>query len=272
VVTVNAGTDIINASNAELSNTVGERQVIDLPINGRNPLALVSLQAGANATSDSVSGQRSTAINVTRDGVNVQDQFIRTGTFVPDLPTVDDTGEFTVTTQNANASQGGGGSTQVQLVTPRGGKDIHGAAFIFNRNSAFAANNFFNNAAGVPNPFLNRNQFGGKFSGPLPVPHFGEGGPVITTDKAFFFVAYEKLLERQQAAATNTVLLGTARNGAFTYTDNAGISRTVNVLTGSGLDLSTSSNQSAFANAGGVLAVDPEVQRRLLEPDPHGGE
>ena len=271
VVTVNAGTDIINASNAELSNTVGERQVIDLPINGRNPLALVSLQAGANATSQSVSGQRSTAINITRDGVNVQDQFIRTGPFVPDLPTVDDTGEFTVTTQNANASQGGGGSAQVQLVTPRGGRDIHGAGFIFNRNSAFAANNFFNNAAGVPNPFLNRNQFGGKFSGPLPVPNFGEGGPVLTTDKAFFFVAYEKLLERQQAAATNTVLLGAARDGTFTYVDNGGVSRTVNVLTGAGLDLSTPANQTSFVNAGGVLAVDPEVQRRLLSRIPTVG-
>jgi hypothetical protein len=123
VVTVQAGTDIVNASNAELSSSVGERQVIDLPIDGRNPLALISLQAGANATSNSVSGQRSTAINVTRDGINIQDQFIRTGPFVPDLPTVDDTGEFTVTTQNANASQGGGGSTQVQLVTPRGGRE-----------------------------------------------------------------------------------------------------------------------------------------------------
>ena len=271
VVTVNAGTDIINASNAELSNTVGERQVIDLPINGRNPLALVSLQAGANATSQSVSGQRSTAINITRDGVNIQDQFIRTGPFVPDLPTVDDTGEFTVTTQNANASQGGGGSTQVQLVTPRGGREIHGAAFIFNRNSAFAANNFFNNSAGIPNPFLNRNQIGGKFSGPLPTPNFGEGGPVFRTDKAVFFVAYEKLIQRQQATPTNTVLLGTARDGTFTYTDDSGVSRSVNVLTGAGFDLSTPGRQQSFVNAGGVLSVDPVVQSRLLSLIPTVG-
>ena len=128
-VTITAGADIVNSSNAELSSTVSPQQVIDLPINGRNPLALVSLQPGANATSNGINGQRSTAINVTRDGINVQDNFIRSGTFVSDQPTVDDTGEFTVTTQNAGAEQGGGGSSQILLVTPRGGQDFHGAAF-----------------------------------------------------------------------------------------------------------------------------------------------
>lgn len=271
VVTVQAGADIINSSNAELSNTVSPRQVIDLPINGRNPLALVSLQPGANATSNSINGMRSTTTNVTRDGVNVQDNFIRTGTFVSDQPTVDDTGEFTVTTQNAGAEQGGGGSSQIQLVTPRGGREFSGAAFIFNRNSEFSANNFFNNASGTPQPFLNRNQIGGKLGGPLPFFNFGEGGPLFVKDKAFFFAAYERLFLRQQASANNIVLLGPARNGSFTYTDTAGVVRTVNVLTGAGLNLSTAANQTSFANAGGILAVDPVVQSRLLSRIPTVG-
>jgi hypothetical protein len=270
-VTVSAGADIINSSNAELSNTVSPRQVIDLPINGRNPLALVSLQPGANATSQGINGQRSTAINVTRDGINVQDNFIRTGAFVSDQPTVDDTGEFTVTTQNAGAEQGGGGSSQIQLVTPRGGQDFHGAGFIFNRNSKFSANNFFNNASGTEQPFLNRNQVGGKLSGPLPFFNFGEGGPMFVKNKAFFFVAYERLFLRQQTSGTNTVLLGTARDGTFTYTDNNGIERTINVLTGAGLDLSTPENQTLFNTAGGVLSVDPVVQTRLLNNIPSIG-
>ena len=267
-VTVSAGADIINSANAELSNTVSPQQVIDLPINGRNPLALVSLQPGANATSNGINGQRSTAINVTRDGINVQDNFIRTGTFVQDQPSVDDTGEFTVTTQNAGAEQGGGGSSQVLLVTPRGGQEFHGAGFIFNRNSEFSANNFFNNASNTEQPFLNRNQVGGKLSGPLPFPHFGEGGPIFDRNKAFFFAAYERLFLRQQASLTNTVLLGTARDGSFTYTDNSGVVRTVNVLTGAGLNLSTPTNQTSFNNAGGILPVDPVVQSRLLSRIP----
>ncbi len=109
-VEVTAGADIVNSTNAELSNTVSPRQILELPINGRNPLALLNLQAGVNATSSSINGQRSSSANYTRDGINIQDNFIRTGGFVQDRPTVDDTGEFTVVTQNASADQGGGGS------------------------------------------------------------------------------------------------------------------------------------------------------------------
>jgi hypothetical protein len=264
-VTVTAGADIVNSTNAELSNTVTPRQVLELPLNGRNPLALLNTVAGANATSASINGQRSSSANYTRDGINVQDNFIRTGGFVQDRPTVDDTGEFTVVTQNASADQGSGGSTQVQLVTPRGSQDFHGALWEYNRNAVFAANDFFSNAAGVKRPFLNRNQFGGKIGGPVALPHFGEGGSTLTRGKAFFFAQYERFLLRQQASVTRTVLLASARTGSFTYTDNGGVTRTVNVLTGAGF------TGPIPASAGGVLSVDPTIQRRILDPSPSVG-
>lgn len=153
-VVVQAGADIVNATDAALSNTISPRQVLELPLNGRNPLGLLNLQAGVNATSSSINGQRSSSQNYARDGINVQDNFIRTGGFVIDQPTVDDTGEFTVVTQNAGAELGGGGSTQVLLVTPRGGSDFHGALWEYNRNSRFSANTFGNNATRVDKPFL----------------------------------------------------------------------------------------------------------------------
>jgi hypothetical protein len=264
-VTVIAGADVVNSTNAELSNTISPRQVLELPLNGRNPLALLNTVAGANATSASINGERSSSTNYTRDGINVQDNFIRTGGFVQDRPTVDDTGEFTVVTQNASADQGGGGSTQVQLVTPRGGEGFHGALFEYNRNVKFAANDFFNNAAGIGRPFLNRNQFGGKLSGPLVLPHFSEGGSSLIKGKAFFFASYERFMLRQQTSITRTVLLGSARTGDFTYTDNGGVTRTVNVLSGAGL------TGAIPASAGGVLAVDPTIQRRVLDPMPAVG-
>jgi hypothetical protein len=71
---------------------------------------LLNLQAGVNATSNSINGQRSSSQNYTRDGCQYSGQLIRTGGFVQDRPTVDDTGEFTVVTQNAGAELGGGGS------------------------------------------------------------------------------------------------------------------------------------------------------------------
>ncbi|REJ78173.1 MAG: hypothetical protein DWQ47_17675 [Acidobacteria bacterium] len=271
-VTVQAGADVVNASNAELSTTVSPKQVLDLPINGRNPLGLLNLQAGVNPTSNSINGQRSSSVNYTRDGVNVQDNFIRTGGFVQDRPTVDDTGEFTVTTQNSGAELGNGGSTQVQLVTPRGGSDFHGAGFLYNRNSEFAANTFGNNATGVARPFLNRNQFGGKIGGPLPIPGFGQGTPAFFKDKGFFFVAYERFVLRQTSPNTNRVLLAPFRDGSFSYVraDN-GMVQNVNILSGAGLNLGSQANVDLFNAAGGSLGVDPTIMSRFLSNTPTSG-
>ena len=275
-VIVTAGADIINQSDAQLSNTISPRLVKELPINGRNPLALLNLLPGVNATSSSINGQRSTVTNYTRDGLNIQDNFIRLGGFVQDRPTVDDTGEFTVITQNAGAEFGG--SQIVQLVTPRGGADFHGALYEFNRNSKFGANRFFNNFNGVAKPFLNRNQFGGTISGPSRLPKFGEGGPSTYRNKAFFFFNYEGFRQASQASASGTTLLPQARTGLFTYTATcttatcpAGITPgqqiTINTLTGSGLTL-TGANGTAFTSAGGALTIDPVIQNRILNNIP----
>ena len=261
-VTIVAGADIVNSTNGELSNTIAEKQVKDLPINGRNPLALLNLLPGVNPTSVSINGQRSSSTNYTRDGINVQDNFIRTGGFVQDRPTVDDTGEFTAILQNAGAEFGG--SQTVQLVTPRGGQDFHGALYEFNRNSKFTANRFFNNLNTVAKPFLNRNQFGGTISGPIVLPHFGEKAPSVTRGKAFFFFNMELFRQAAQAAGSATTLLPAARNGTFTYVDTGGTQRTVNVLTGSGLNLVPAANATQFNNAGGVMSVDPLVTSRIL--------
>ena len=268
-VTVVAGADVVNSSNAELSNTISTKQVKELPINGRNPLALLNLIAGSNPTSGSINGQRTSSVNYTRDGLNVQDNFIRNG-FVSDQPTVDDTGEFTVITQNAGAEYGTG-STQVLLVTPRGGSEYHGNLFEFNRNSKFAANNFFSNWNNVPRAFLNRNQFGGTISGPSPIFRFGEGGPGFYHGKAFFFFNYEGFRLANQVPITTTTLLPAARGGNFTYVDNSGVQRTVNVLSGSGLNLVPAANVTTFNNAGGAIGVDPAVQTRFLNLLPNSG-
>jgi hypothetical protein len=270
-VTITAeGIEQINSTNAELTTTVSEKQIRELPLNGRNPLNLISLQAGANPTTDSINGQRSSSTTVTRDGVNVQDNLIRTGAFVSDQPTTDDTGEFTLVTQNAGVQQGGG-SSQVQLVTPRGGRDFHGSLYAFNRNSYFAANSVFNKQTGIERAFLNRNQFGGSISGPLPIFNFGEGGPMFLKNKAFFFFNYEGFRLAQQVTASGTTLLPQSRNGDFTYLDTVtGQLRTVNVLTGAGLNLA-GNNLTVFNNAGGVLSVDPIIQSEILNQLPTSG-
>ena len=183
-----------------------------------------------------INGIRTSGTNITIDGVNVQDNFIRSNAtdFSPARPTVDEVEEFTY--QHRTGADDGFGGAQIQFTTRRGGNEYHLRLFEFNRNSKLSANNFFNNASNTRRNvrFRNRNQFGGNFSGPLPFFNFGEGGPMLISgkDKLFFFFAYEKLIDRQPADPQfSTVLTNDARQGIFTYTDNAtGQLRQVNLF------------------------------------------
>lgn len=280
-VTVTAGAEVINATNAAMSTTISAKDVKELPINGRNPLALLNTMAGVNPLTASINGQRSTVTNYTRDGLNVQDNFIRLGGFVQDRPTVDDTGEFTAILQNAGAELGS--SQTVQLVTPRGGSEFHGALYEFNRNSKFGANSWFGNRNGSERSFLNRNQFGGTISGPAPLPRFGEGGASLIRNKAFFFFNTEIFRQASSFNGSGTTLLPQARTGAFTYvvacTTAAtcgpqgvavGQQVTINVLSGTGLNLA-GGNGTIFNNAGGTIGIDPVIQSRILNALPTTG-
>ena len=220
-VTVTAGADVVTATTSQISNTVSPQQILALPLITRNPLALTTLQAGVQSNpfqQTTINGMRTSFTNITRDGINIQDNFIRSNAtdFAPGRPTVDDTAEFTIITSNQEADQGYGGA-QIRLVTPRGTKNFSGALFAYNRNSAFAANNFFSNRSGEELPFRNRNQFGGKIGGPLPLPAFGEGGPRLYKDKGFFFVNFEKIIDPASVGRNRTILTPSARSGQFRY-------------------------------------------------------
>ncbi|MCA1558532.1 MAG: carboxypeptidase-like regulatory domain-containing protein, partial [Acidobacteria bacterium] len=235
------------------------RQIVELPLNGRNPLSLVLLQAGTSSNSaqnTTINGQRSSFTNVTRDGINVQDNFIRANAvdFLPDRPSVDDTGEFTIVTQNAGA-EAGYGASQIQLVTPRGSNEFHGAIYEYNRNSKFAANTYFNNFQKVARPFLNRNQFGGRASGP------------ILKNKLFFFAGYEGFRLRQSTTVNRTILLPNARTGLFTFTDNSGAVRTINIFTAAAAGIPAPAPGSPALPGG----IDPVIQARILAALPTAG-
>lgn len=224
-VVVTAGADVITSTSAQVSNTVSPQQILSLPLITRSPLSLTTLQAGVQSNAfqnTSINGMRTSTTNITRDGINIQDTFIRSNAtdFAPGRPSVDDTSEFTIVTTNQEADQGSGGA-QIRLVTPRGTKEFTGALFAYNRNSYFAANNFFNNRSRIARPFRNRNQYGGKISGPMPVFGFGEGTPMFFKDKGFFFFNYEGIKDPVTSAATRTIFLPQARNGEFRYNRNS---------------------------------------------------
>jgi hypothetical protein len=267
-VTVVAGVDILNTTNAEIQSTIGPRQLLELPLLTRNPLALLLTQPGSSSNplqNTTINGQRTSATNIMRDGVNIQDNFIRSNAtdFAPERPSVDDIGEFTNTTQGGAGT--GFGGPQITLATPRGQNAFHGAGFEFNRNSKFSANTFFNNFNGSfgpndaqvlsglakagdprnPRPFRNRNQFGGKVSGP------------VLKNKVFFFGYYEKVIDRLSASRLDTTLTANARTGLFTYTraDNG--------------QLATASILNPALGTG-ITAIDPTIQSRFIANLPAG--
>ncbi|MCL4402094.1 MAG: TonB-dependent receptor [Acidobacteria bacterium] len=214
--------ETVQVSNAEVSSTVTNAQVQRLPLLDRDPMMLIQTQAGvvSNARAYTViNGQRTSFANAMIDGINIQDNFIRDNAldYTPNMLLMDQVGEFTVATSNANASFSGG-SAQVNIATPSGTNELHGGLYWYNRNNALSANDWFNNQADVKRPFLNQNQAGARLGGP------------ISKDKLFFYTNYELYRQRQQEAAIRTILTAPARQGIFTYLDNRDAQRQADVL------------------------------------------
>jgi len=233
----------INTSDATIGNTFTNKHISQLPLEARNVAGLLSLQPGVTffgnldpqgATTDyrngSVNGGKSDQANVTLDGVDVNDQQSQTAFTSVLRVTLDSVQEFRVTTTNPNAEQGRSSGAQVGLVTKSGTNDWHGSIYESHRNTIFAANNYFNNRAGVygPNDFaviagtakvgqqkvprskLLRNVFGGSL-----------GGPIIK-DRAFFFLNYEGRRDAREESAIRVVPSDDLRQGIFHYNTSAG--------------------------------------------------
>ncbi len=210
--TVQADANLVRTAGAELTDTVERAQIDQLPILDRNPLNLLTLEAGVTKNTRSqttvINGQRQSYSNVTLDGINIQDNYIRSASldYTPNLLVMSQVGEFTTTTQNAGP-QAGLGSSQVSMVTPSGTNNWHGEGFWDYRSGAFAANDWFNDANGIAKPNLLQNQAGGKIAGP------------VIKDKLFIYGSYELYRLRQQVPTDTTVLTGPARNGIFRWMD-----------------------------------------------------
>lgn len=222
-VTVQGGESIINTSDATIGNTFNERQVRQLPLEGRNVVGLLAAQPGVvfigntdaegNTTdmrNGSVNGGKSDQANVTLDGVDVNDQqagFAFTSVL---RVTLDSVQEFRVTTTNPNTDQGRSSGAQVSLITKSGSNQFHGSAYEFHRNTITSANDWFNNASGVPRQKLIRNVFGATV-----------GGPVVN-DRLFFFLNYEGRRDRREDSIARVVPSADLRNGIIKYNNNSG--------------------------------------------------
>src|SRR5271169_2718459 len=192
-VTVQSGAEMVQATSAEITNTLTDRQVTELPFATRNAVELMVTQPGTstptNPRSSTVNGLPKGAINITIDGINTQDQELKSsdGFFSYIMPSVDSLEEVTLTTSAAGADSSGQGAAQIKFVTKSGTNQFHGGAFYQARNTFFNSNYYFNNEtwanttthAGLPRDILHLRQYGVHI-----------GGPVIK-DKLFFFNNFE---------------------------------------------------------------------------------
>lgn len=188
-VTVTSETQQIDTTTSTIAQSVTQQQMRDLPLNGRNPLQLTTLTAGAVLTTSgtesgqedntglSVNGLRATQNTYTLDGTIYVDRFFDS---VPTMPNPDALQEFTIQASNYSAEHAGAGAL-VQLSTRSGTDRLHGSAWEYFRNTVLDAKNYFQSTV----PPYKLNQFGGTV-----------GGPIFKSRKAFFFFSAEDLQQR----------------------------------------------------------------------------
>ncbi len=220
-VTVTSEAAPVELRSGEVSSLINEKQVTELPLNGRNYAQLALMvpgvspvtQAGAggafatrgtglNAGVDmAVNGNQSNTNLWTVDGVNNMDVGSNRTLLV--FPSVDSIQEFRVERNSFSAEFGQAQGAVVNLITKGGGNEFHGSGFEFFRNDALNANNLFLNRSGQPKPQLEYNNFGGNFSGP------------VIKNRAFFFWSEEWRRERRGQVFNAKVPTAAEKTGNF---------------------------------------------------------
>jgi Carboxypeptidase regulatory-like domain len=216
-VEVAATSPLLNTSDASLGNVISGIQIQQLPLEARNPVGLLSLQAGAvyvptgDQRSGSVSGARSDQSNVTLDGVDVNDPQWGYAYNSVLRVTLESLQEFRVSTSNYSADMGRSSAAQVSLVTKSGTNRFSGSGYGSHRDTRWSSNEYFSKltqlAAGKPSepPKLDKHNFGGAFGGP------------IKRDRLFFFGNYEGLRESSEDPVLRNVPSATLRDGVLVY-------------------------------------------------------
>jgi Carboxypeptidase regulatory-like domain/TonB dependent receptor/TonB-dependent Receptor Plug Domain len=220
-VTLDAAEQIERDTSA-VGTTISPQEVQNLPLFERSPTNLIALAPGVSAGSDgdgrlntaqlSVNGSRTLNSEVTVDGVSTVNGSTGDVSFVP---SVESLREFRVQTATYSAEFGRTSGATVSALVSSGTNKYRGSLYEYFRNEALNANNYFNNSRGIARPADRFNQFGGTIGGRLPILNFGEGVPVISKDKTFFFFNYEGLRRTVPRQFTSTVPTAAFRNGDF---------------------------------------------------------
>jgi Carboxypeptidase regulatory-like domain/TonB dependent receptor-like, beta-barrel len=214
-VQVTAAAALLDSETSTVGQVISNKNIVELPLNGRNYLNLASLTAG---TAPSIGGrtaaeggfvaggQHGYQVNIVVDGLD-NNSVASGGPLGFEAqgvkPSIDAVGEFRVVTNNLSAEYGGrmGGTVLVNLKS--GTNQAHGTEFEFVRNDKLDGTNFFANRNGVHKPVYRQNQFGGTLGGP------------IQRNRTFLFGSFEGTRIRTGTASTSTVPTIEERAGDF---------------------------------------------------------
>src|SRR5512146_1145610 len=203
-VTVQAEATQVETRSGALREVIDSARIVELPLNGRNPLQLQYLVAGSGGVqtagqeqndSVSINGSRANSNDYTLDGADNHDPYFNTPSIFPNPDALE---EFSLQTSSYAADRGRNAGAIMNAVTRSGTNTLHGTLFEFLRTEKFNARNFFANST----PPFKRNQFGGTVGGP------------IRRDKTFFFGSFQGTTERSTPGVLNpTVLTAAERKG-----------------------------------------------------------
>ena len=221
-VLVEAAAPLVQLGSSTISSEVESREIVELPLNGRDWASLATLSPGVNAIETqmpfengalrgnrgfgsqlTISGQRPTQNNYRLDGLSINDYGnAAPGSVIGGNLGVDAIQEFSVVTGNYSAEYGKTSGGVVNAISKSGTNAFHGDVYEFFRNDKLDANDFFSNVAGKPKPPYRRNQFGAAAGGP------------IRKDRTFMFADYEGIRQAQGApTGASKVLSDAARSG-----------------------------------------------------------
>jgi hypothetical protein len=212
-VNVEASAQVLDTDRATVSETIGERAIVDLPSSGRNVWNLANTTPGVLAApgtdiglSFRGAGQREIQNSLSLDGINASSNLLAATSM---RPIADAVTEIQVQTGSTSAEYGSYLGVHINVVTKSGTNTLHGSLFEFYQGDELDERGYFENRANPKNP-RTRNQFGFQLNGPVVIPKLYDG-----RNRTFFMGAYEGVRAESLSTPFNSVPTPLMRQGNF---------------------------------------------------------
>lgn len=206
-----AGTPLLDSQSSTVGTVIENKQVVEMPLNGRGYTQLILLTPGAvpvqtgqlsqfsvGGAAYSIDGQRSQSNNYTLDGVENNENYFQ-GTAMS--PSIDAIQEFKIQSNVSSAEFGRAAGVNINVATKSGTNHIHGDAYEFLRNSALDALPYSAGLAAIKKSPFKQNDFGATIGGP------------IKKNRAFVFLSYEGFRNSTESSSIGTVPTAAMRGG-----------------------------------------------------------